>query len=60
MISISRLIGFVAPLHDPEVTKLREKVKKARAELDERLDRDGGARDVARAMLRAVEDAKRA
>lgn len=57
---LDRLKGLLRPTHDPEITRLRKKVSDARKALDDRLDKDGGTRDVARAMLEAIEEAKRA
>lgn len=57
---LERIMGVLRPTQCPEITRLREKVSQARKSLDERLDKEGSTRDVARAMLQAIEDSKRA
>lgn len=57
---IARFYGVLRPTKDPEIESLREKVKKARKALDDRLDKDSGTREVARAMLQAIKEENRA
>lgn len=53
---LDRLASFFRPSHDPDIVRLTKKAEKARSNLLYQLDCETGARDLARAMLEALND----
>lgn len=54
---LDRLISSLKPTLDPDLAKMKQKAKECRTRVFQTLDGDGG-REVARAMLEVLKDAK--